>query len=598
MPIRWAVLSLLRRFAVLTIALATIVAWPPIPALTQAENPCATALADVPIRVARAAAAPEKVGHFGNDSRDVRDLLHLSSAANARRAGRAAATVRAMADRDDNQIAILEDRNGDLVIQANSFDLANSGLRFEPSGDSYSIARAGAEFRAPLGQALQLGDDASTASTTIPFSFPFFGRRFTALFVNSDGNITFEEADHESTERSVTRLTTGVPRIAPFFADLDPSVGGGVFLASAPEAMTVTWCSVPGFDSPLTMTTQASLLPDGAIEFRFGTATLRDGIVALSPGRTELFNPTDLSAATAAPAAGPAFGEQFISSPSLDLVAAARRFYAAHADDFEQLVFWTDIGVMTDAFAFHAPVKNTITGIGLQRFDFASQLGSGGTLEGVLNMDRVAKYGESPTSRSLGGSSPLGVLAHETGHKWLTRLRFRNADRQASDALLGRQLAHWSFFVDTDGSVMEGNEIQDLGGGQFRTTSASEKFSRLDLYAMGLATPDEVPAWFYIESPISSHNREDGPEPGVSITGTRREVLIQDVIDAMGPRVPAAADAPRQIRQAYIYISRPSNIEQLRLRDLRSLARMREEFPAFFSRATENRMTVRTTLTP
>jgi len=66
----------------------------------------------------------------------------------------------------------------------------------------------------------------------------------------------------------------------------------------------------------------------------------------------------------------------------------------------------------------------------------------------------------------------------------------------------------------------------------------------------------------------------------------------------MGPRVPAAADAPRQIRQAYISIIRPSNIEQLRRRDLRSLARMREEFPAFFSPATENRMTVRTTLTP
>jgi hypothetical protein len=198
----------------------------------------------------------------------------------------------------------------------------------------------------------------------------------------------------------------------------------------------------------------------------------------------------------------------------------------------------------------------------------------------------------------LGGLSPLGVLAHETAHRWLARLQFLDADRRTSDALLGRQRAHWSFFMDSDGSVMEGNEIQALSGGQFRTATTSEKFSRLDLYAMGLATPDEVPAWFYIDAPMSSHDREDRPESGVTITGTRRDVLIQDVIGAMGPRVPAAADSPRAIRQAHIYITRTDNSSFLRELDLRNLARIREEFGAFFSRATENRMTVRTALAP
>jgi hypothetical protein len=590
----------MQRLAILALALATIAVWTPVPALTQIQNPCAAAFADLPARITRTATQPsDKRGHFGNDTRDVRDLLHLSSAASAeRRVRAAAAVVRPMADRDQNNIAILEDNSGDLIIPPNTFDLANTGVRFEPSGSSYSVARASSDFRTPLGPALSLGDDASTSSTTIPFPFEFFGRRLTSLFVNSDGNITFEEADNASTERGLARLITGVPRIAPFFADLDPSAGGQVFLATTPDTMTVTWCAVPGFDSPLTMTAQATLLAGGSIEFRFGAASLGDGIVALSPGRTELFDPIDLSAATAPTAAASAFGEQFISSPSLDMVAAARRFYASHRDNFEQLVFWTDIGVISDAFAFHSPVRNAITGIGQPSFNFSAELGSGGSLEGVLNMDMVAKYGESPTSRLLGAFSPLGVLAHETGHRWLTHLRFLDADRQPSDALLGRQLAHWSFFMDSDGSVMEGNDIQDLGGGQFRTSSATEKFSRLDLYAMGLARPDEVPAWFYIDSPISSHHREDRPQPGASITGTRRDVSIQNVIDVMGPRVPAAADSPRQIRQAYIYVTRPANNEFLRQFDLRTLARMREEFAAFFSRATENRMTVRTTLTP
>lgn len=588
----------MKRIALVTLTLALALA-PLVPVVTQSQNPCATALADVPFRATRTVAdRASKLGWFGNDSRDVRDLLHLSSAAGAQRRVRALSTTsRPMADRDENNIAILEDNNGDLIIRPNSFDLVNSGLRFESSGGSYSVARTSAEFRAPLGRAITLEDDDSSAAA-IPFSFEFFGRRFTSLFINSDGNLTFEEGDNASTERSISRLTAGVPRIAPFFTDLDPSAAGRVFLDSSPDALSVTWCAVPGFGLPETMTAQATLLPSGAIEFRFGDPTIRDGIVALSPGRTEMFDARDLSGSTTSSLPSSALGEQFIASPSLDLVAASRRFYATHPDNFDQLVFWTDVGVMTDAFAFNAPVKNDIAGIGQEQMDFSAELGSAGALQSVLNMDRVAKYGESPTSREFGGLSPLGILAHETGHRWLARLQFHNADRQRSDALLGRQRSHWSFFMDSDGSVMEGNEIEELGGGQFRAGSAAEKFSRLDLYAMGLATPDEVPAWFYIEVPISVHDREDGPAPGATITGTRRDVLIQDVINAMGTRTPAAADSPRLVRQAFIYVMRSNTSAQLRQLDLRSLARMREEFGAFFSRATENRMAVRTTLAP
>ena len=150
-------------------------------------------------------------------------------------------------------------------------------------------------------------------------------------------------------------------------------------------------------------------------------------------------------------------------------MAASRRFYETHADTFDQLVFWTDSPVINDAFAFETTVQNAITGIGQEAFDFAAELGSAGALQSVVNMDRISKYGDTPAAKLFGEISPLGILAHETGHRWLARLMFRNADRTVSDQLLGRQLAHWSFFMDSDGSVMEGNEIEDLGGGVFRT---------------------------------------------------------------------------------------------------------------------------------
>jgi hypothetical protein len=289
-------------------------------------------------------------------------------------------------------------------------------------------------------------------------------------------------------------------------------------------------------------------------------------------------------------------GELFVASTSLDLVAASRRFYQSHPDNFDQLVFWTDVDVIDDAFAFESTVKTAIRGTGLEVFDFASELGSAGALQSVINMDRISKYPDAPATRLFGDSSTLGILAHETGHRWLAHVRFLNHDRQISDSLLGRQRAHWSFFVDSDGSVMEGNEITDLGGGTFRTASAAEKYSRLDLYAMGLATDAEVPSWFYVDGPSAANDREDGPIVGITFNGTRRDVLINDVIDALGPRVPAAADSPREHRQAFVFVRRPSAV--LDPQDLARLARIREQFGPFFSRATENRMTVRTTLTP
>ena len=588
----------LRRLAIVSLALIAALPGSPLPrpALAQSQDPCAAALAGEGATALRTPPGRgSKYGRFGADTRDVRDLVSASTAASRARSRTASAAARPTADRDENHIAILEDNGGDLIIRPNVFDLANTGLRFEPAGGGYAVTTTGADFRATLGRAVTLSDDDSAAQT-IAFPFDFYGRRFTSLFLNSDGNLTFEQARQRVHRARRGRLVTGAPRIAPFFADLDPSAGGRVFVDSAPDAMTITWCAVPGFGLSQAISVQAALFSGGVIEFRFGSSTLTDGIVALSPGHAESFTAIDLKPAGGRVSDPVPIGEQFVGSPSLDLVEASRRFYQTHPDDFDQLVFFTDTTVITDAFAFETTVKNAITGTGLEVIDFSSELGSAGALQSVINMDRISKYSDTPAAKVFGESSALGILAHETGHRWLARLQFRNADRVISDRLLGRQLAHWSFFMDSDGSVMEGNEIEDQGGGTFRTTSSTEKYSRLDMYAMGLATDAEVPRFFYVDAPISGFDREDGAIVGVTITGTRRDVLIQDVIDAMGPRVPAAADAPRVHRQAYVFVRRPTAV--LDPQDLARLVRIREQFGPFFSRATENRMTVRTTLTP
>ena len=306
----------------------------------------------------------------------------------------------------------------------------------------------------------------------VAFGFSFFGRTQTTAFVNSDGNVTFEQEDRASTDRNVARLLTGPPRVAPFLADLDPSTGTGrVFGNAAADQYTVTWCGVRGFDSTRTTNAQLTLLPDGTIEMKFGTVTLAEAIVGLSPGRTGEFVPVDLSANGPTGGGGGAVGERFAEQAQLDTVEVARKFYQSHPDNYDQLVIWTDSAVVDDAFAFEVTVANEIRGIGLSQFDASRDFGSAGRLRSYAVMDWIGKYPEDPLQTFLGENSTVSVLGQEVGHRWLAFLEFRNHTGARSEALLGRDQAHWSFFIDSDASVMEGNDIEDLGGGSFRTTA-------------------------------------------------------------------------------------------------------------------------------
>ena len=140
-----------------------------------------------------------------------------------------------------------------------------------------------------MGTRVTLTDDDSTA-VAVPFGFSFYGQTQRAAFVNSDGNITFEEEDKSSSERNVARLLTGPPRVAPFLADLDPTAGSGrIFVNAAADQYTVTWCNVRGFDMIPSVSAQATLLPDGTIELKYEGVNVPAGIVGLSPGRTGEF---------------------------------------------------------------------------------------------------------------------------------------------------------------------------------------------------------------------------------------------------------------------------------------------------------------------
>jgi len=536
---------------------------------------------------------PDKKSIVDGDPRGrVYEALALNRIGNASRQRTTAVSPAPVAD-DVGDIAVLQD-TGDLVLPQNVYDLRGVGLRFSPNGSGYTISKVDATFRSTLGSRVSLGDDDS-AAMTVPLSFPFYGTGQTSAFINSDGNITFGEADSSSSDRNLARLLTGPPRVAPFFADLDPTQGTSkIFVNAASDQFTVTWCNVRGFDSTKVATVQATMLPDGSVEIKEdGSTNLGDAIVGLSPGHTGTFAAVNLSDGSGS--SSDAIGERFAASTSLDTVAVAKKFYATHPDNYDQILLWTDQTLITDAFAYEVTVANEIKGIGQDIYDLSSGFGSAGRLRSLVVMDWLGKYPDDPTQKFLGENNTLSVLGQEVGHRWLAYLQFRDHTSATSSALLGRDLAHWSFYFNSDASVMEGNQIQDLGGGQFRTVDAVRRYSTLDQYAMGLVGAPDVPSFFYIESPTgASQGPASAPQIGVSFTGTRRDVLIGDVVAVEGPRVPAVANSPRTHRQAFIYIV--SSGRSVDTGQVAKLDRIRQQWTAFFLQATSGHMTAITTL--
>jgi hypothetical protein len=492
------------------------------------------------------------------------------------------ATAHGAGDRDEDDVAILEDR-GDLVASRRPFDLDGAAVRLAPNAaGGYDAARTAIAFDAP-GTALGLGDD-DARSVELPFAFPFYGARHTRVFVHADGHLTFGAPDVAPGDRGLGRLLAGPPRIAPFFANLDPGRGGSVSAQLGPDRAAFVWSGVPASGQINRNSFEAVLHPSGAIDFVYSQMQAREAVVGVSPGAAGQPTSADFSAAQPRGSSG-ALVERFSESEKLDLVAVVHRFLAGHADVFDQLVIYTTrpLNPVPGTLAFELNVRNDVRGIGLELLDDSAQWGSASRLSSVVFMDAIDPYLQA---------DGFEILGHEVGHRWLARLRFRDASGADSGALLGRGGVHWSFFLQSDASVLEGNQIADLGGGRFETVDVARRFSALDQYAMGLRAPSEVPPFFVVLEPDGFQpNRGFGagssPEAGVRFTGVRKDVHIEQVVAAMGAREPPAERAPRVLRQGFVLVEDAEAPASEPRR--RAVARIRARFESFYLEATGGR---------
>ena len=95
------------------------------------------------------------------------------------------------------------------------------------------------------GQPLPVGDDGDVELFPT-FPIDFCGQRYTSLFVNANGNITFGRADSTLAESTAAHLN-GPPRIAALWDDLNTEAGGTVTFEQTANTFTVHWQGVPEY---------------------------------------------------------------------------------------------------------------------------------------------------------------------------------------------------------------------------------------------------------------------------------------------------------------------------------------------------------------
>ena len=469
-------------------------------------------------------------------------------------------------DTTGDLVVIADD--GLIVAEANVFDLRGRSLSFEPSGESgYRVRSGSAQVEPALGDPQPIGDDA-TVTLELDFEFAYFGSRYSEVFLNSDGNLSFTRGDSASTERSLGRVLSGPPRIAVFFDDLDPSAGGEVLVHRSPDRLVVTWSRVPEWSKTLPNTFQVVLTADGRIETRYPDGiNASSSVIGLSPGD----NPETVDIVDLGGAGGESEGallERFQSKRVVDNVALSKQFYQQFPDRYDALVVWTNFeSDLDDAFAFHITAKNDTEGIGDILYDNSDLWGSDGRLESFIFMGNLNSYPASPTgpvTRAASQPTALGLVAHEVGHRWLAQPRVALTG-VPSNVLLGRQQSHWSFFFDSDASFLEGNDIEQEADNRFRTVGKVACYSRLDLYLMGMAPASEVSPLFVVTDASGTDifgdplQPETMPRTGVGFTGTRTDVTLADVESAIGPRRPSFETSQKEFRQAWILLTRPAS---------------------------------------
>ena len=259
-----------------------------------------------------------------------------------------------------------------------------------------------------------------------------------------------------------------------------------------------------------------------------------------------------------------------------------RAFYEDHGDLYDFVAVFTNFPFdAAGAVGFHNLVRNDVSGIGLPEINNGPLFGSPGRLKGYVDMGPIGQYRGPPFSTDPGAPGfreAVDVLAHELGHQWLARVRYRDAGGAASADLLGLDQSHWSYLLDSDASFFYGSDWLPAGAGVYRASRVQQAYSSLDLYLMGLLDPARVAPFTLLRNPAVSPDQP--PEEGATVEAVPETIGVAQVISAEGPRQPDHRASQKDFRIGFIVLAAPG--VEPSSEDLEAIDHLRDAFEARF----------------
>jgi probable HAF family extracellular repeat protein len=282
----------------------------------------------------------------------------------------------------------------------------------------------------------------------------------------------------------------------------------------------------------------------------------------------------------------------------IDRVAAYKLFRSQFGDHYDFVFFHNDIASnVINEGDFSQIIHNMINGINAKvinpyKLD-ADEWDTRGTwssakiqsIQVVTNLNEVRR------------------MLHETAHRWCAYVYHREG-KADSDNLHQEffnlsnpksAMYHWGSWFDNDNSCMDYDKANWLDSrefpGQFEKQKLTEGepgidqfgYHALDLYLMGLISPDEVGSFRYIRTPFD-------PDGDGVYDGTAVNLSIANIIDRHGQRIPAYPNTQRVFHQAFILITKDLNsIGNLTSGVLGNFEKYRVGYLNAFRRATKGR---------
>jgi PAS domain S-box-containing protein len=162
-------------------------------------------------------------------------------------------------------IAVLDGKFTEADYSSRELVPNRQSFRFTPNArGSYDIEETSLSLDTELGERLDVPHEGSR-TVSLPFDFPFFRRPYRSIRVLHGPMIYLGRRLEENGWGGYAPN----PAIAPVIMNLDPGRGGGIFLNSRSQSVTVTWYELPELSFANANTIQLALHADGSFTMCF-----------------------------------------------------------------------------------------------------------------------------------------------------------------------------------------------------------------------------------------------------------------------------------------------------------------------------------------